>query len=236
MTVTNSAWLRSDHLVPGKEVFRSERRFHLLAYTASHSQLLLRSVAGPDEPGEPETTIDVLFKPVGAVRIRTGYRGLAVRYATAAESRRVRADHSAADLDEDDRVFVLESQGECDYVVAMAFGWREGVLERTFQSLFVDVRPDRPIWPTAPLDGVDAGLTLAPARELLGALAAGQDALVRRERHRRVHVVMTRVLRHDGPHVSGAGVFLTAADAEQARAVIAAKDIECWIEELPIAV
>ncbi len=47
---------------------------------------------------------------------------------------------------------------------------------------------------------------------------------------------MTRVIRTDGPDVTGAGVFLTRADAEKAQAVIASKSVDCWIEELPVAV
>ncbi|KUJ56902.1 hypothetical protein ADL25_04865 [Streptomyces sp. NRRL F-5122] len=136
--MTDSTWLNRDHqLIPGKEVFHSERRFHLLAYTASHGQLLMRSVGRPDEPGEPETTIDLLFKPAAVVKIRDDYRGLAIRCATAAESAQVKTDHASMSFSRDDRVFVLESQGESDYVVAMAVGWREGVLGRTQQSFLI---------------------------------------------------------------------------------------------------
>ncbi|MFB8205781.1 hypothetical protein [Kitasatospora purpeofusca] len=234
--MTDSTWLNRDHqLVPGKELFRSERRFHLLAYTASHGQLLMRSVGRPDEPGEPESTIDLLFKPAAVVKIRDDYRGLAIRCATEAESEQVKTDHTSMSFGRDDRVFVLESQGEFDYVVAMAVGWTEGVLGRTQQSFFNDFDPDRPIWPSQPLFGVDAGLNIASAQELIDALLADDNATMRRERHRRVYVVMTRVIRPDGPDVTGAGVFLTRADAEDAQAVITAKSVDCWIEELPIA-
>ncbi|MFB7675106.1 hypothetical protein ACFC26_27205 [Kitasatospora purpeofusca] len=234
--MTDSTWLNRDHqLVPGKELFRSERRFHLLAYTASHGQLLMRSVGRPDEPGEPESTIDLLFKPAAVVKIRDDYCGLAIRCATEAESEQVKTDHTSMSFGRDDRVFVLESQGEFDYVVAMAVGWTEGVLGRTQQSFFNDFDPDRPIWPSQPLFGVDAGLNIASAQELIDALLADDNATMRRERHRRVYVVMTRVIRPDGPDVTGAGVFLTRADAEDAQAVITAKSVDCWIEELPIA-
>ncbi|MFE2165637.1 hypothetical protein ACFXB3_11280 [Streptomyces sp. NPDC059447] len=236
--MTDSTWLNRDHqLVPGKELFRSERGFHLLAYTASHGQLLMRSIGQPDEPGEPETTIDLLFKPAAVVKIRDYYRGLAIRCATEAESEQVKADHASVSFGRDDRVFVLESQGESDYVVAMAVGWTEGVLGRTQHSFFNNFHPARPIiWPSRPLAGVDAGLDIASAQELIDALLADENAAVRRERHRHVCVVMTRVVRPDGPEVTGAGVFLTRADAEEAQAVIAAKSIDCWIEELPIAI
>lgn len=236
--MTDSTWLNRDHqLVPGKELFRSERRFHLLAYTASHGQLLMRSVGQPDEPGEPETTIDLLFKPAAVVKIRTYYRGLAIRCATEAESEQVKTDHASVPFSEDEHVFVLESRGESDYVVAMAVGWTEGVLGRTQQSFFHPFHPANPmIWPSQPLSGVDAGLNIASAQELVDALQADENATIRRERHRHVYVVMTRVIRPDGPDVTGAGVFLTRADAEEAQAVIAAESVDCWIEELPIAI
>ncbi|MFJ6686951.1 hypothetical protein [Streptomyces werraensis] len=235
--MTDSTWLNRDHqLIPGKEVFRSERRFHLLAYTASHGQLLLRSVGQPGEPGEPETTIDLLFKPAIVVKIRDDYRGLAIRCATAAESEQVKVEYASVSFGRDDRVFVLESQGESNYVVAMAVGWKEGILGRTRQSFFNDFYPDRPIWPSQPLSGVDAGLNIASTQELIDALRSDENTAIRRERHRRVCVVMTRVIRPDGPDVTGAGVFLTRADAEEAQSVIAAKSVDCWIEELPIAI
>jgi hypothetical protein len=39
----------------------------------------------------------------------------------------------------------------------------------------------------------------------------------------------------DGPEISGAGVFLTAVDAEDARQQIAPQFSHCWIETLPVA-
>ncbi|MFJ5927729.1 hypothetical protein ACIQF6_34560 [Kitasatospora sp. NPDC092948] len=236
--MTDRTWLNRDHqLVPGKELFRSERRFHLLAYTASHGQLLMRSAGRPDEAGEPETTIDLLFKPAAVMKIRDDYRGLAIRCATEAESEQVEADHASVSFGQGDHVFVLESQGESDYVVAMAVGWTEGVLGRTQQSFFNNFYPAKPmIWPSQPLFGVDAGLNIASAEELIEALSAEENAVIRRERHRRVYIVMTRVISPEGPDVTGAGVFLTRADAEEARAVITAKSVDCWIEELPIAI
>ncbi|MFJ3876215.1 hypothetical protein ACIPW5_01995 [Streptomyces sp. NPDC090077] len=235
--MTDSTWLNRDRqFIPGKELFRSERSFHLLAYTASHSQLLMRSIGQPDEPGEPETTIDLLFKPAAVVKISTEYRGLAIRCATEAESEQVKADHAGMYFGRDDRVFVLESQGESDYVVAMAVGWTEGILGRTQQSFFNNFHPARPVvWPSRPLSGVDAGLDIASAQELVEALSAEESGTIRRERHRHVYVVMTRTIRPDGPDVTGAGVFLTRADAEEAQAVITAKSVDCWIEELPVA-
>lgn len=89
--MTDMAWLNNDRqLPPGTEIFRSDRRFHIEAYTASHGQLLFRSNPNPDG-GDPETTIDLLFKPIEAVKIRDGYRGLAIRCATVSEAEQIRA-------------------------------------------------------------------------------------------------------------------------------------------------
>jgi hypothetical protein len=74
------AWLNQDHqFPPGREVFRSERSFAVWAYTVSHSQLLLRTRTAGGQP-----RIDVLFKPVEAMKIRTDFDGLVIRCATPA--------------------------------------------------------------------------------------------------------------------------------------------------------
>ncbi|MCN9240997.1 hypothetical protein NGF19_09350 [Streptomyces sp. RY43-2] len=236
--MTDSTWLncRSHQLAPGNEVFRSERSFHLLAYSNSHGRLLIRSVGLPDTPDEPETTIDLLFKPAIVVKIRDAYRGLAIRCATEAESARVKAEYTSVFFGKEDHVFVLESQGESDYVVAMAVGWAEGILDRTRPSFFTDFHPDSAIWPHRPLDGPDHGLDLALPQELTDALTDEENATKRRKRHGYVYVVMMRVIHPTGPEVKGVGAFLTRAEAEEAQAVITAKSVECWVEELPIAV
>jgi hypothetical protein len=119
---------RQDHeLRPGAVVFRSDRRFSMEAYSASHSQLLLRS--NPVEEDD-DTTIDLLFKPVEAVKIRDGYAGLVVRCATSLETNAIIVATPGVRADRGDRVFMLESQDRSDYVISMAFGWREGILSR----------------------------------------------------------------------------------------------------------
>jgi hypothetical protein len=113
------AWLNRDsQFIPGEEIFRSERDFSVWAYTVSHSQLLLRARAA-----DRQSRIDVLFKPVEAMKLRTEYEGLIVRCGTAAERARVLAstglDGKAL------RVLVVETAAGFDYVVSGAVGWRE---------------------------------------------------------------------------------------------------------------
>ncbi|MFI2609114.1 hypothetical protein [Kitasatospora sp. NPDC018619] len=236
--MTTKEWFNAQSgLQPGAELFRSGRRFELCAYADSHGQLLFRSHADLDRPGDPaNTTIDVLFKPAAVLKIRDFYDGLVIRCATAQEAEGVRTGYRSVRFSRDDRVFVLESKGETDYVVAMAVGWHEGVLPPTRQSFFIDVDAGRPRWPSRPLFSAGPSFNLASVQELVTALSTTEDGPVRRERYRHVYVVMTRVDRRDGADVSGAGVFLTEADAEDARAMIAPEVAACWIETLPIAV
>ncbi|MFF4648100.1 hypothetical protein [Streptomyces sp. NPDC001389] len=236
--MTTKEWLNTESaLQPGTELFRSGRRFELCAYANSHGQLLLRSHADLDRPGDPaNTTIDVLFKPAEVLKIRDFYDGLVIRCATAQEAEGIQTAYPSIRFYHGDRVFMLESKGEIDYVVAMAVGCREGILTPTRQSFFNDVDASRPRWPSQPLFSAGPRFNLASVQELITALSTTDDAPVRRERYRHVYVVMTRVEPANGPGISGAGVFLTETDAEDARTMIAPKVADCWIETLPIAI
>jgi hypothetical protein len=224
--VTANAWLNTDHqLAPGTEIFRSERRFVMWAYSASHSQLLLRSTPGAGH----ETTIDLLFKPIEAVKIRDVYDGLAIRCATAEEAKRIEEPRGP-------RVFLLQSQDRTDYVTAAAVGWREGVLDRTCPGFFNEADAYEPQWPTQPLGGAGGGFNIASAGDLIEALGAGDDVRPHRERYRMVYVLMTGRRHRGDDDPAGTGVFLSRADAEEACAAIAPKVTDCWIETLPIAI
>ncbi|PYC74988.1 hypothetical protein C7C45_03625 [Micromonospora arborensis] len=203
------------------------------AYSASHGQLLLRSNPIDDEH---ETTIDLLFKPVEAVKIRDGFAGLVVRCATVGEATQIMASLPGVRADRGDRVFVLESQGRSDYVVSMAVGWHEGILPRTQGSFFNSANAHMRRWPTDPLDGLNAGFNAASIQDLVGALHADHQQQTRRDRFRYVFVLMTDVGSENRPKISGAGVFLTEADAEEAQALLAPKVASCWIETLPVAI
>lgn len=231
--MTVRAWLKQDHeLVPGTEIFRSDRRFAMEAYSASHGQLLLRSNPVDDEH---ETTIDLLFKPVEAVKICDGYAGLVIRCATVGEAIRIRTSLPGVYADRGDRVFILESQGRSDYVISMAFGWHEGILPRVQGSFFNSADAYLPRWPTGPLFGVSAGFNVASVQDLIDALNPDHHQETRRDRFRYVFVLMTDVGHENRPKISGAGVFLTRADAEEAQTLLAPKVASCWIETLPVA-
>lgn len=222
--VTANAWLDTDsQLAPGTEIFRSRRGFALWAY--STGRLLLRSA--PDDGHE--TTIDLVFTEVEAVRLRDRYDGLVVGTATAEEAERVGRPPGP-------RVFLLRSQDGTDYVTGEAVGWEEGVLDHTRPSFFSHADAYEPQWPTRPLHGDDAGFTVASAEDLIEALGAGDDVRPHRERYRMVYVLMTGRRHRGDDDPAGTGVFLSRADAEEACAAIAPQVTDCWIETLPIAI
>ncbi|ASW57210.1 hypothetical protein CIK06_28330 [Plantactinospora sp. KBS50] len=117
-------WLTQDQqFAPGRELFRCDRQFAVWAYTISHSQLVLRArTTGTD--GHRPTRIDVLFKPVEAMKTRMEYRdGLVIRCATTDERDRILAD--AGLVGTNFRVFVLPTPDGLDHVVTMGVGWCE---------------------------------------------------------------------------------------------------------------
>ena len=233
--MSEGAWLyRDNQMAPGAEIFRSGRRFLLEAYSASHGQLLLRSHEGDDGLGNHrDTTIEVLFKPVEALKIETDFRGLAIRRASVQEAEAVKQSLSTVGDHPDDRVLLLESQGATGYVISIAVGWKEGVLGHTRRSFFNEAGAYDPRWPHQTLGGVNVGFNEASVQDLINALENPTSA--RRERFHTVHVLMTRLDMRDGPEIAGSGVFLTEQDAEDARVQLAPKFTDCWIETLSIA-
>ncbi|MEJ3742614.1 hypothetical protein WEI85_04870 [Actinomycetes bacterium KLBMP 9797] len=232
--MVSDRWLTQDHeLKPGAVIFRSDRRFSMEAYSASHGQLLLRSNPADDEY---DTTIDLLFKPVEAVKIRDGYAGIAVRCATTLEANAIIESTPGVRADRGDRVFMLESHGRSDYVISMAFGWHEGILSRVQGSFFNTADAYLPQWPTGALYGLNPGFNVASVQDLLHALDSDHDQPTRRDRYRYVFVLMVDVGDDGRPHASGSGVFLTQQDAEAAQAILAPKVRSCWIEMLPVVV
>ncbi|WP_329246339.1 hypothetical protein OG417_51480 [Actinoallomurus sp. NBC_01490] len=118
-----SDWLNTtDRFVPGAELFRSDRAFTVWAYTISHSQLLLRTRTTMQD-GSRQSRIDIVFKPVRAMKVRIEYDGLVIRCATPAEARRI----SGADtgIHDDAHCLILETGNDHDYVITYAVGWEE---------------------------------------------------------------------------------------------------------------
>jgi hypothetical protein len=112
-------WLSQDHQFrPGQRLFRSDRNFKVWAYSVSHRQLLLRSPAV-----DGRTRIDILFKPVEAMKVHSGYGTMIIRCATADEHHRILAATGCAKPSR--RVLILQTDHDLDYVVTGAVGWTE---------------------------------------------------------------------------------------------------------------
>ncbi|MEU4778777.1 hypothetical protein [Micromonospora sp. NPDC023633] len=232
--MTKRVWLnRDEDFRPGAELFRNERHFVLWSYSATHGQLLLRADHLPGKHDRLPTTVEVLFKPIEAVRMQGAYRGLTIRCATADEATRIERD-VAGRLSPEARVLILESEGVTGHVVTLAVGWSEGVLSYLQPSLFNTFSPYNPVWPTKPLAGVGGELDVASPQAVAEAFRTGMPEGVRRERHRHVHL-LTAVTEQDGRRTRhNLGVFLTEADAEEARRLIESDVASCWIEPLPM--
>jgi hypothetical protein len=230
--VISEVWLyKSDRFQPGAELFRSDRIFETLGYTVSHSQLLLSSNAGvADEP--PETTVQILFKPVRAMRLERLYHGLAIRYATVDETDRIRSGLTGRYQGTPAHVFVLESGGVEGYVISDAVGWREGVLARMQPSLFRTIDEFDEVWPTSPVAGMNAGLDLASPAEVVHAFTVGLDDGARRDRYRLVHVLVA--VNGDRRSRHTVGVFLAEADAQEAAVMLRPHVADCWVELTPM--
>lgn len=233
--MTSKAWFNKGHqLAPGQELFRSNRKFQIWAYTTSHGQLLMRATPRhwPDEHGNGgDTTIDVLFKPLEVLKLRDNLDGLVIRCARADETSQVM--DSTPGLNWNGlHVFILESQGQSDYVVSMAMGWQEGILPRMQQSFFNGIVPGDK-WPTKELFGAGAGFEVASVQDLVDALAEHSYPPRRRDRCRYLHVLMVKP--EPGTGTYAAGVFLTEEDANEAQQLFAPKVHNCWVDWVPVA-
>lgn len=229
-------WLNTaDRFAPGRELFRSHRRFRLWAQTVSHGQLLLRSPRSSDHP----TRIDVLFKPVSAQKVRWIYDGLVIRCPSSEERERIQQQMPGGLLGMDDRVFALETADSLDWVVAMAVGWHEdddpGDISR-----FVWLDQGRKPVVQRPLDGADGGLShgLASLEEVVAAVRAGHRPTdIADPQHAYLHVVLVRI---SWPGQSGTvapvGAFLTrqAADAYLASRH-PVEGAEFYVEAVPLS-
>jgi hypothetical protein len=226
---------------PGTELFSSTRTIRLWQQTVSHGQLLLRAVG----TGQP-TRVDLLFKPVAAMRLHSEYDGLVVRCAT--EDERTALGVELPD-GSDESVFVLESVGTQDFVVAGMFGWHEDEgKDNEPSALSPAVYPYAPPWARTALDFTSGGLTgdAATLGELVHELDAGDQRTPQPDRYRYVHVVMVRTTLTSSPNAEGnvtaEAVYLTRAEAKEAIRAWAdvttgssvGVHIEKWIEPVPV--
>ncbi|MGW4295313.1 hypothetical protein ACWEH1_19965 [Micromonospora chersina] len=234
--MTSGEWLHKDeHFRPGEELFRSEREFVVWSYSATHGQLLLRADRLPRGQSRLPTTVEVLFRPIEAVQIRATYRGLVIRCATAEEAARIGRNHADDPYCSGEaRVLILQNAEGTGYVVTGAVGWREGVLSHLQPSLFNRFQPYVPSWPVKPLTGVGGELEVASPQQVAEAFLAGLPEGAPRERHHTVHLLTAIVERDGRRHRYNLGVFLTEADAEEAKRIIESQVSQCWIE--PVAV
>lgn len=89
------------------------RVFQVWSYTVGMSRLLLRSTKTPTFA----TRVDVLFQNVQAMKLTTRLEGLSLRLPTKEEQVIVEAD-TGLTAGDDARIFMLEGDGRCGYVVA----------------------------------------------------------------------------------------------------------------------
>lgn len=124
-----------------------DRPLRLFAYIIGHGQVLLRGEQDPE--AGLHTTVEVLFKDVGALSIRDHYRRLTVRLASRTEEERLRAADPRPWYDW--RAFVLETgSGGDGHVVAGAVYWAESSAPPEYRSILIPdhdlprFRPDLP--------------------------------------------------------------------------------------------
>lgn len=248
----DESWFVLSQCAPGTELFRSDRRFILVAHSGIPPRTLFRSLSPRSdlEAAEPQTQTDLMFDETTFLRVHRTYDGLVVRMPTAAESESIRQGmppiqdyDSERGCPDDLQPVVLESEGKTDFLVASTFLWCRG--DGTVFSpsrLAEPYEPDGPPWMRGPMSEFDAGLgTSATVADLRAALR--EPDMARAQRYRYVYVVMRRnafVERQGDPE----SVFLTSeeAEAEAARQREAAtawgsseETDRWWVRGVPVA-
>lgn len=89
--MASGVWLNSsDELVPGRELFSSDRNFTLWAFSPSMARVMLRNTSRSQHDG---IRIDILFQVVTVLKIRAlGGEGLRISCATEEEEKQIRAE------------------------------------------------------------------------------------------------------------------------------------------------
>jgi hypothetical protein len=228
-------------------VFEWQRAFTLWGYTGSHSVILFRSVKGdPDQDG-PATRLDLACKPVRALSVRTHYRSLTVRVATADRTDQVlgrlpgtRSEELVLDL--------VGPDGGSDHVVCMAVGCHEDEGENWEPSPFAADLTDgrRPRWRRRVLGGGPDGemsARFASLEELAAAADAAPPRPATGDKGRYLFVVMNRWIFASGeaPRPTASSAFLTRDEAEEhvrtsggATEIDNGHRIERWIQAVPL--
>lgn len=129
---------------------------------------------------------------------------------------------------------MLESEGTTGYVMTRAVGWREGELSRLEPSFFNTVSPYQPEWPLTPLAGVGDGSRTASPRQVAEAFLTGLPDGERRDRYRFVYLVWAVTDTDGRPRRHNLGVFLTEADAEEAKRLVEPHVAKCFVEPVPM--
>ncbi len=242
-------WFVSRQLTAGAVLFEWQREFTLWGYTGSHSVVLFRSAKGdPDQDG-PATRIDLVFKPVEALSVRTHYETLTVRVASAERTDRILGALGRTWPEQ----CVLELVGAetaepAEHIVCMAVGCHEDEGENWEPSPFAaDLTDDRtPRWRTRVLGGGPDG-EMSASFASLDELVAAVDADVPRPSGgslgRYLFVVMSRWSFADGgsPRHSALSAFVTRAEAEEhvrerggGNEIDNGVRIERWVQAVPL--
>jgi hypothetical protein len=111
-------------------LFESERHFRLWWARVGHGLLLLRST----KSDERSTRIDVLFKPVSVVKLRTSLDGLLVWRASAEEVTEI--EREVGPTDPRETTFLVKAGEFRGYVVAASCAWHEDDGEHDDPSYF----------------------------------------------------------------------------------------------------
>ncbi|GAA2265310.1 hypothetical protein GCM10010402_21280 [Actinomadura luteofluorescens] len=107
----------------------------------SHSQLLLRTRT-TERGGVRSSRIDVVFKPVRAMKVRTEYiDGLVIRCADQEEAEHIYAESGNVEPDAGAHCLILETGNDRDYVVAHAVGWAEDMASERDPSALAGFAP-----------------------------------------------------------------------------------------------
>ena len=242
-------WFVSHQLTAGAVLFAWQREFTLWGYTGSHSVMLFRSAKGdPDQDG-PATRIDLVFKPVAALSVRTHYETLTVRVASAERTAQILGRLDGAWPDQ--RVLELIGANTVEpagHIVCMAVGCHEDEGENWEPSPFAaDLTDDgMPGWRMRVLGGGPDGemsARFASLDELVAAVDAVPPVPPGGSVGRYLFVVMSRWSFEDGesPRHSALSAFITRDEAEDhVRACGGGHEIdngvriERWVQAVPL--